>query len=130
MEFSKAIISKELKEDVLYDELDRIVKVLGHQGIKELTLKFGYAWQGEYEWKELPVKPDEVRQLVAKAEAEEKGAFGSDDVHLMLTDLEIHFCHHGDIHLLFNKKNKIVEMIVVGWIDRDFVTETELERSH
>lgn len=81
----------------------------------EVDVMFGWAWAMEfYNWEERTMPITMVRGEVQSAESQDFGSLGDDDLYVRVKshDLEIHFCHEGDLHISFDAVGNMVEGIL------------------
>jgi hypothetical protein len=89
-------------------------------GLQEISLLFGFSWGNhiyEKDWKDIPVSPDDAQAMVQRAERQEFGKLGDDNLYLFVKDynLRLLYSHDADIHLSFGTPNRLVHDILDRW---------------
>ena len=114
------IITDPLRGSDLRHDLEASLARMKSLGVFEATLLFGFAWGRhiyEKHWKELPVSPDQVLELVNRAEKLKFGRLGDDNLYLAVAqfNLRLQYSHEADIHLSFATPNRLVHDIIDRW---------------
>lgn len=112
------LVSDERERAELQAFLDRLLETLREDGVTRIHVRFGYAWEGRSEWREEAEVPlGEVRERIVAAETRNEGALGHDDLFLTPEgrDVQVQFCHHGDVHVIFDGPDALVEWIREEW---------------
>ncbi|MFT3912111.1 MAG: hypothetical protein QM737_21980 [Ferruginibacter sp.] len=118
MRYSNIIYTKVLDQHKLKTMLHMIIEGLKKSNIDQVDLLFGWYWGKEYR-NEIPVKTkvDDLITEINKPIDLNLGKLGSDDVSIIVTEMEMEFlfCHDGDIHFSFNQTNELAEYIISYW---------------
>ena len=114
------IITDPLRRTDLRHDLGVNLTRMKALGVAEVSLLFGFSWGKhiyEKAWKELPVAPAEALALVRRAEKLGFGRLGDDNLYLTVGkfNLRLQYSHEADIHLSFNKPNRLVHDILERW---------------
>ncbi len=120
-DFAHQITTPEFSRQTLIEDIDNIIRILKKNDISTANVLFGYAWNDFFHnRKEIELSIDSLQTEIQKAEQAGCGELGDDDLHIFLDDFEIRYCHHGDIHLLYNDKNDLINEIIKSWLDKNW----------
>jgi hypothetical protein len=88
----------------IYEHLDNDIK---------LQVMFGYAWGNDINnWKYCKYSKQDLFKQLEVAKMTGVGVIGKDDIWIKISDnIEIQFCHHGDIHVICAKWNEYADEI-------------------
>ena len=77
------IVTKTLEVDDLWGDLRTTIDLFKQMGINEVLILFGFAWGNfiyEKEWMKQNISTDDIESLIIKAEKDEHGELGFDDI--------------------------------------------------
>lgn len=116
------LTTDEFSRTILLDDLENVSRIFKRNHISSLRIHFGYAW-GEVlnHLNETPIDIDFLLPEILMAEEAGHGELGDDDLEIVFDHFILRYCHHGDIHLLFTEKDRVMEEIVQSWQDKDWV---------
>ena len=120
------IVTKTLQVEDLWVNLKDNISLFKQFGINDVMILFGFAWGNyiyEKDWVELPTSTDGIENLILKAEKEEHGKLGFDDLYIKIPDIntEFQYCHETDIHLTFSEPNELVQAVRTRWISNGWL---------
>ena len=102
MEKDYDILSRNLTEKEMWSSFAWIIDCLFRHRIETVAVMFGFGW-GDYEYETIQLS--DLRPRVEKAEAQELGSLSTDDLYIKVEGVvQVQFCHHADIHLLYIQK--------------------------
>jgi hypothetical protein len=108
--------------DRLRAELGHVVEYFRGLGYERCDVFFGWAWSTERDEPDLAMKSVDIPLLdlddeVRRAEDAGLGNFGRDDVWISFEGraLEIQFCHHEGVHLLYAEPDEITRHFLDRW---------------
>ncbi|KQC32808.1 hypothetical protein AAU57_05390 [Nonlabens sp. YIK11] len=118
MDYINQLCSPILSKEIYSINLDAIINILKMCGHEQVDLLFGFSWGNDYkDWKEFKVPVQEIKNEIVLAQKKGVGEFGANDLFITIPELqtEILFCHEMDIHLRYEKRNRVVNEIVSFW---------------
>ena len=120
------IVTKTLQVENLWDDLKDNIALFKQFGIDNVMILFGFAWGNyiyEKDWIELPTLTDGIQNLILKAEKDDHGELGFDDLYIKLPNCntELQYCHETDIHLTFSEPNELAQAIKTRWISNGWL---------
>ena len=115
-DYKYQIVTEEFSNEILKKDLKELIFICKVNNISDVIISFGYAWQ-DFMNNRTPYKinVDSILGEVKKVEKRNFGILGEDDLSIIFDDFKIRFCHHGDIHLIYNEMNDIIEEIIKNW---------------
>jgi len=117
-------LTRELSVSDLRSELGYIAEYLSSNGHNTGLVLFGFAWGNDYyetsSWEEETIPLTELSAKVKTVESQDIGSLGSDDLFLKVGGIEVHFCHHSDIHLSFESPDTVTEHFFDRWKSQGF----------
>lgn len=130
---NREIITDPLDAKDLKVDLRQNMVLLQEWGIYKILLLFGYAWGNSYYrgiWKDIPVTPGQVENLVTEIEHKGYGALGNDNLYITIPDLEVRlqYSYECDIHLSYSIPDDFVQSIYDRWTAKDWFIESKRRR--
>ncbi len=120
-EFKYQITTPEFSRKTLIEDIDNLIKIFKRKNISSLKIMFGYAWAVFLnDWKEMTIDIDSLQGEIQKAEQAGHGELGDDDLYIYFDNLEIRYCHHGDIHLRYSDRDDLIDEIIESWLDKNW----------
>ena len=110
------------------NEFDRLLSLLTETGIGEAEIMFGWAWGKEYRnRKPVSVALEHIGKEIGLAEEATGGKFGEDDIYLIIppAELELIFCHEGDIHINYRNESALSQTILAAWYEKEWLTRQD-----
>lgn len=126
MKLTRQVHTSEVTADIMWLELRSLLARFADAGLTEADLVFGFGWEGAMESTtgevRLRLPLSKIEERVRQEEQKRVGRLGDADRYLSHTDVpfEIQFCHHSDVHILFERPSPMAQVIVDDWRAKGF----------
>jgi len=120
MDFEYIVYTPMMDIEEFLTEVDLVISVLKDNKVSDIEMYFGFSWGS---WESFYSNVLEIKSEIKKQEQITGDSFGENDVYVVINELEteIVFCHEADIHIEFNRVNKVVSDILNNWNDRGII---------
>ncbi len=108
----------------ILEELNILIDILLEHGLTKVSYFLGWPWALEYypgnTWDEEEIALTGIREKIFEIESLNIGKIGDNDFYISSNDIEIKFCHEGDIHLSWIESDELAQVILTKWRDKGF----------